>query len=196
MRTILLLVVAAAVVGAAAWFLLSPAPAPVPSGGAPVTGGDGGPADAGVIRGVSYNGMAAPAAAPAPPKVAVPRAHAPTGPDVVPPRPLGPPPEGAAGEVPKPDLPPAEQEKLEAVRQKLRDAAFGKIDWRDRSLGAMVKEIAEKSGVSFSIEGEGLSDEPVTARFERQDGLELLRYAAMQRNFRFEVTAERVIVKR
>ncbi len=190
MRLLLLLAAAAAVLGVAGWLLLAPVPSPPapPPAGAPAAG----------AAGPAGGSAAPPAGVPtAAPRVSAPRAQPPSGPDVVPPRPPGPPPaEGPIGEVPKPNLPPAEQERVEAVRQKLRDAAFGKIEWKDRSLGAVLREIGEKSGVVVSLEGEGLAEEPVTARFDRQDGLELLRFATMQRNLRFEVTGEKVVVKR
>jgi len=185
---------------AAGWFLFRPPGPPAgTAGSAPPSrsraardpgGAPGGPA----VPSPGAPG-AAPGSAPAP-RAGTPRAEPPRGPDVVPPRAPGGLPEGGIGEVPRPDLPAGELEKVEAVKTRLREAAFEKVDWRDRSLRAVAADIAAKSGVPVEIRGEGLADEPVTCRFERQDGLGLLMEVTIRRNLRFEVTAEKVIVSR
>jgi len=201
MRTLLVLLAAAVVVGIAGWFLLRPSdlppgPADSPSGetpAAPATDSAHHPA----------NGPA-PAPAPAPAPVPVP-----AGPLRVPfvPEPMGD--HSASPGAIVPPLPEGEieilrtgrtrddQAKVDATRAKIIETRMGEIDWRKVTLRDAADRIAAKTGVPVEFEGSGLDTETVTYKETVEaPALEVLRTVAGRATLRFEILADRVVVKR
>lgn len=176
MRWILVLLVVAAVFLVWSWGFPPP---PAPSTPAP------GPEATDPLP-TSSGTSPLPAPSPAPRRGPVPR----------PLHPLGPQPPGGAGEILRTDLRREDAENVEATRKRLSGTEMGPLEWKTVGLRAALDRIAEKSGVPCAIEGEGLDDEPVMVRSPGVNALDLVRDLAMQRTLRFEITAERVIVKR
>jgi hypothetical protein len=210
MRTLLLALAAAAVVAAGAWLLLrdrgpSAPPSPDPGedrirvvlaggadGSAPATlpGKDGAdPARAAAAEEAEKARRAAAMEEAA-------RRREETQPGAAPRRPVGPPPEGGAGEIVRADRPAEEARKVDALREKLGGKFLEKVEWRDAPLEKVVAEIAGATGVAVEIEGEGLADEPVRLDRKDENAFEVLQAVTMSRNLRFEITPEKVIVKR
>jgi hypothetical protein len=182
MKWILVLLGAAVVLFAAKWAFITP---PIPKAPPPPD-----------------SSKEVPVAEPAPPTPSIPRRDPvkdppPTyAPDAVPRRVPGAPPKGGAGEIVRTDLTAEEKEKVEATKVRLLEAMVEDVDWRHAGLRKALDQVAGKAGVPIEIEGEGLDDEPVLLRTAGESALELLRTVTMQRNLRFEVTAEKVIVRR
>lgn len=187
MKWILLLLGAAAVLFVAQWAFLSP---PAPS--APP------PTESSTASGEHFGPGTAPPPPPAPPKPKGDPAQQPRLPaaDSVPRRPPPPPPPGGAGEIHRTDLPQADAERVEALKLRLAEADLGDLDWKHQGLRRVIEQIAEKTGVPIGIEGEGLDDEPITHRGPGVNALEILRAVTTGRNLRFEVTPEKVVVRR
>jgi hypothetical protein len=105
-------------------------------------------------------------------------------------------PPGGAGEFHRADLPKEDAAKAEGLKLRLIEADLGEVDWKQQGLRRVLDSIAEKTGVPVEIEGEGLDDEPVTHRGPGANALEILRAVTTGRNLRFEVGAEKVVVRR
>lgn len=188
MRVLLLLAAVAVVLLGAGVFLLRAAPPAAPPGPGPETF---------EVVPIVPEGEAPAKTAPPPKPPADPSAQPRLPmPDSVPRRAPQPMPEGGAGEILRPDLPAADREKVDALKLRLMEARLGEVDFRNQGLRRVLDHFAAKTSVPFEIEGEGLDDEPVVCKDPGDNVLEIVRRITMDRHLRFEVTAEKVIVRR
>lgn len=186
----------------------------MPAGGARVF--PGARAD-GALPAVSWDGCAPPACrSPSPPSAPPPprggsssrggippaRAQPPPGErlrekDAVPAREPKPLPEGVLpGEVVRADLPEHEARRIEETRELLHGKQVAGGHFHGRPLRKAAEEIAAAAGIPVELEGDDLADEPLEGLFPDTDAFDRLVRIAHERNLRFEVHPDRVVIRR
>lgn len=176
------------------------APGEAPAEGAPLppAAGGGAPADP---RAARARERASVPAIPGPP-MERPRRDAPPGErlrekDAVPAREPKPLPEGVLpGEVVRADLPEHEARRIEETRELLHGKQVAGGHFHGRPLRKAAEEIAAAAGIPVELEGDDLADEPLEGLFPDTDAFDRLVRIAHERNLRFEVHPDRVVIRR